>query len=166
VRTLAIVLSSFLFAVSAAPVSAQKKDDSLVLADELFRTPTHSAAAAKVWKWLRGEWGTPDPNEVLDSDKNTFMHYAVTNRLDILREAVRLGGDCNRKNAYGATPLHFAGCAGIPRPRRSITPDTVALRSETGCAKRMRPRRQDGSGVPRESERSGQAGEYSAACPL
>ena len=36
------------------------------------------------------------------------MHYAAPWHLGILQEAVRRGGDCNRKNAHGATPLHFA----------------------------------------------------------
>lgn len=64
-----------------------------------------SASEARILDWLR-EGG--DPDTVLDGEGNTFMHYAATNLLSILQEAVRRGGDCNLKNLYGATPLHFA----------------------------------------------------------
>ncbi len=130
-RTLAIVLCSFLLAASVVPASAQKKDEVLVLTDELFNASNIDSAAAKVWKWLRGEWGAPDPNRALDSAKNTFMHYAATiNRLDILREAVRLGGDCNRRNAHGATPLHFAATQGDLGPGAESL--RILMRCEAG----------------------------------
>lgn len=87
-RTLAMVLSSFLLAASVVPASAQEKDEILILNDELHVAPNISSAAAKVWKWLRGGWGAPDPNRALDSARNTFMHYASANRLDFLRKSV------------------------------------------------------------------------------
>ena len=151
-RTLAIVLSSFLFAASVVPATAQKKDEVLVLTDELHNASNQPAAAAKVWEWLRGEWGAPDPNRALDSDKNTFMHYAATiNRLDILREAVRLGGDCNRRNAYGATPLHFAAAQG------ALGPGAQSLRVLMRC--------EAGPGVQRECARGDRTGKSCRADP-
>ena len=151
-RTLAIILCSFLFAATIVPASAQKKDEVLVLTDELYNASNIPAAAAKVWEWLRGEWGAPDPNRALDSDKNTFMHYAATiNRLDILREAVRLGGDCNRRNAHGVTPLHFAAAQG------ALGPGAQSLRILMRC--------EAGPGTPRECDRGGETGKSCRADP-
>ena len=60
---------------------------------------------------------------MLDSDGNTTMHYLATNWQDLLRDAVRGGGACNRKNANGATPLHFAAAQNAAGPgRASILP--------------------------------------------
>ena len=56
-----------------------------------------------------------------------FMHYAATNLLGILQEAVRRGGDCNRKNSYGATPLHFSAS------QDSLGPGAEALRTLVRC---------------------------------
>ena len=82
------------------------------------------ATEAKILDWLR-EGG--DPDTVMDGDGNTFMHYAATNLLHILQEAVRRGGDCNRKNSYGATPLHFSAS------QDSLGPGAEALRTLVRC---------------------------------
>ena len=150
-RTLALVLCSFLLVASIAPAAAQKKQEALVLTEELHRAPTIGSAATKVWEWLRGEWGAPDPNRALDSDQNTFIHYASANRLDILREAVQLGGDCNRKNRFGATPLHFAAT------QEALGPGADSLRILVRCEAR--------EGVQRECARGDKTGKSCRADP-
>ncbi len=150
-RTLALVLCSFLLVASIAPAAAQKKQEAHVLTEELHRAPTIGSAAEKVWEWLRGEWGAPDPNRALDSDQNTFIHYASANRLDILREAVRLGGDCNRKNRFGATPLHFAAT------QEALGPGAESIRILVRCEAR--------EGVQRECAQGDKSGKSCRADP-
>ena len=155
-RTLALVLCSFLILAPVAPASAQNKDEapirtSLDLAGALFREQIGSLARSRVWKWLRGEWGAPDPNRVMGADRNTFMHFAATNRLEFLREAVRLGGDCNRRNVHGATPLHFAAT------QMALAPGPESLRVLMRC--------EAGAGVAGKCGRGGERGESCRADP-
>lgn len=91
-----------------APVDTAAELSDLDIAGELSsRIP---AAQMNALNWLRTGG---DPDTVIDADGNTVMHYAAANPyLDILREAVRRGGHCNRQNTYGATPLHFAASKG------------------------------------------------------
>ncbi len=74
------------------------------LPTDMFRS-VNSAVEAKILDWLR-DGG--DPNLVLDGAGDTFTHYAATNLLSILREALLRGGEPNRENKFGATPLHFS----------------------------------------------------------
>lgn len=157
-RTLALVLCSFLLLASITPASAQNEDEAPILTNkDLARASYYASkgsrtAAARLWKWLRGEWGAPDPNRVLDRDRNTFMHYvAAHNRLDILREAVRLGGDCNRRNVHAATPLHFAAA------QNAFGPGSESLRILMRCEARP--------GVARECDRGGETGKSCRADP-
>ena len=84
-------------------------------------SPGDTGSYRKLFIWLAEGW--LDPNQVLDSDGNTTMHYLATNWQDLLRDAVRGGGACNRKNANGATPLHFAAAQNAAGPgRASILP--------------------------------------------
>ena len=122
----------------AAPGSAAAQDSEEVLysiPDELFKTPIQESEA-RVLDWLRSN---PDlPDSVLDGVNNTFMHYAATNLSSILREAVRRGGDCNRRNAHGATPLHFAavqdGLGPGPEALRILVRCEAAPNVEPMCA--------------------------------
>ena len=111
----------------AAPGPAAAQDSEEVLysiPDELFKTPIQESEA-RVLDWLRSN---PDlPDSVLDGVNNTFMHYAATNLSSILREAVRRGGDCNRRNAHGATSLHFAAV------QDGLGPGPEALRILVRC---------------------------------
>ena len=122
----------------AAPGPAAAQDSEEVLysiPDELFKTPIQESEA-RVLDWLRSN---PDlPDSVLDGVNNTFMHYAATNLSSILREAVRRGGDCNRRNAHGATPLHFAavqdGLGPGPEALRILVRCEAAPNVEPMCA--------------------------------
>ena len=122
----------------AAPGPAAAQDSEEVfysIPDELFKTPIQESEA-KVLDWLRSN---PDlPDSVLDGANNTFMHYAATNLSSILREAVRRGGDCNRRNAHGATPLHFAavqdGLGPGPEALRILVRCEAAPNVEPMCA--------------------------------
>ena len=73
-------------------------------AQELFRS-LHSDSYSRLMQWLSE--GRLDPNLVLDPGGGTFVHYAATNFIDILRAAIASGGNCNVKDTRGATPLHF-----------------------------------------------------------
>ena len=107
------------------PAAAQDSEDVLYYTFyELWNTAVPESRA-RVLDWLRSN---PDlPDSVQDGDDNTFMHYAATNLSSILREAVRRGGDCNRRNAHGATPLHFAAAQG------ALGPGPEALRILVRC---------------------------------
>ena len=107
------------------PAAAQDSEDVLYsIPNELALTAVPESRA-RVLDWLRSN---PDlPDSVQDGDNNTFMHYAATNLLSILREAVQRGGDCNRRNAHGATPLHFAAAQGV------LGPGPEALRILVRC---------------------------------
>ena len=111
----------------AAPGPAAAQDSEEVLysiPNELALTAVPESRA-RVLDWLRSN---PDlPDSVQDGDDNTFMHYAATNLSSILREAVGRGGDCNRRNAHGATPLHFAAAQGV------LGPGPEALRILVRC---------------------------------
>ena len=116
VRRATAVLAGLLLSVSAA---AQDKAP-LDLVQELCSAYSVQASAARIIDWL-GKGGNPDI--VLDGgERNTFVHHAAPNLPRILAEAVRRGGDCHRrKNAHGATPLHFAAAqdmGGWPRDPR------------------------------------------------
>ena len=88
---------------------------------------------ARVFEWL--EKGG-DPNAALDDDGNTFMHHAAANLPSILMEGVRRGGDCNRRNRWGATPLHFAATQWALGPG----PQTVRILLRCGSDRNARDR--------------------------
>ena len=108
--SLLVMLSSAwtVMAQEQAPVDGASELAGLDIATEL--SSLVPAAQVNALNWLR--FGG-DPDTVIDEDGNTVMHYAAAHPyLDILQEAVRRGGHCNRYNAYGATPLHFAASKG------------------------------------------------------
>ena len=98
------VVCILFFAVIAVPATAQ--DTKSMNPRDVFSTAdTDPESVQRLINWLH-EGG--DPNVVLDGHGNTFMHYAAPSSLQVLNEAIRRGGDCDRRNAYDATPLHFA----------------------------------------------------------
>ena len=103
----ALTVSLGLFVGAAVPVYAQGTGgaSSIDVVTALGGGSQDPGFWPQVYEWL--EKGG-DPNAVIDDDGNTFMHHTASNRLRFLREGVRRGGDCNRRNRYGATPLHFA----------------------------------------------------------
>ena len=131
----AAVVGAVVLAPSSGSATAQSQE-SIDLPYELHSSLVH-ASEAKILDWLR-EGG--DPDTVLDGDGNTFMHYAATNLLHILQEAIRRGGDCNRKNAHGATPLHFAASQDL------LGPGAEALRILVRCEASPNVRRACASG--------------------
>ena len=94
------------------PAAAVEYESALALATDLNGS-RDSGLEQNVLTWLR-EGG--DPNLVMDPDGNTFTHYAATNLLSILREALLRGGDPKRKNKFGATPLHFSASQSATGP--------------------------------------------------
>ena len=70
-----------------------------------YANPDWDASHARLLQWLR-ESG--DPNMPLDSDGNTLAHFAPLLSRDILDNVIKSGGECNRKNRLGETPLHYA----------------------------------------------------------
>ena len=130
-----ILCVSLLSIITSIPTAAQNQE-SIDLPGDMFNS-LQSTSEANILEWLR-EGG--DPDTVLDGDGNTFMHYAATNLLHILQEAVRRGGDCNRKNSHGATPLHFAAS------QDSLGPGAEALRILVRCEASPNVRRACASG--------------------
>ena len=122
-----LCLSLLVLLSPAWPVTAQEQApvSTDIAADLASRVP---ASQVKSLNWLlKGG----DPDTVIDEDGNTVMHYAAANpNLDILREAVRRGGHCNRKNAYGATPLHFAASKGIEYQAAAAEAVRILVRCE------------------------------------
>ena len=121
----AVAMAAFI-AVQPDSANAQTGggDESIVLTDELMRSPTDPEAHAKVLKWLRK---MIDPNSVQDGAGNTVMHYVATNTLEILATAIGRGGDCNRRNAHGASPLHFAAA------QQALAPGARSIRLLADC---------------------------------
>ncbi|MCY4209699.1 MAG: ankyrin repeat domain-containing protein [Gammaproteobacteria bacterium] len=116
------------------PVVAQQPapvDDASELADldiAVELSTLVSAAQVNSLNWLRVGG---DPNTVIDEDGNTVMHYAAAHPyLNILQEAVQRGGHCNRKNAYGATPLHFAASKGTDATQTAAQAVHILARCE------------------------------------
>ena len=147
---LPIFLSSLLTGF-VVPVGAQNEDP-INLSNELYNSVS-TASASRILEWLNSVGGNPD--SAIDTDNNTLVHYAATNLLDILRAAVWRGGDCNRKNQYGATPLHFAASQQVlgPGPESiwvlehcTVDPDIQRICAggrQTGTACRADPNEQD-----------------------
>lgn len=103
-KRLLLGVAGILCCALATPAVAQERKE-FIVPSQMF-SPADTESRAKLLEWLRKGW--LDPNQVLDSDGNTTMHYAATNWPEVLGEAVRRGGACNRRNANGAIPLHFA----------------------------------------------------------
>ena len=129
-----LCLSLLVLLSQAWPVTAQEQapvDDASELAGLDIATELSSlvsAAQVNALNWLR--FGG-DPDTVVDEDGNTVMHYAAAHPyLDILQEAVRLGGHCNRRNAYGATPLHFAASKGTDATQTAAQAVRILARCE------------------------------------
>ena len=93
------------------PAAAQKRP--VASANDFELSNTHAEARNRLLAYL-AKGG--DPNVVLDSARNTFMHYAAPNHSQVLAAAAGSGGDCDRKNIFSATPLHFAAAQGALRP--------------------------------------------------
>ena len=119
-----------IFAASSPFTAAAESDPPTVeelqatLLEDLMQS-ADSSKYARVMDWLALGG---DPNTVLDSDGNSFMHHAAPQELEFLAEAVRRGGNCNIENSYGATPLHFAARQGI-----GYGPGVDALRILARC---------------------------------
>lgn len=117
------------------PAAAQTEEKSIVLTDELMQSQSSPEAHARVVRWLRE---AIDPNGVQDGAGNTVMHYVATNTPEILATAIDRGGDCNRRNAHGASPLHFAAAQA---PVFGPGPRSIRLLVECGADPDLRDRR-------------------------
>ncbi len=94
-----------------------------------FRVVPGGDSVKRLRGWLRAGG---DPNAAIDPHGATFVHYAAVTGdwaaahdnayIQLLREAVAHGGDCNGRNAHGETPLHYAAAGG------DHTPGPVAVR--------------------------------------
>ena len=114
--------------------AATEYEDTIALATDLNGSGD-SRLKEKVLDWLRGDEG--DSNLVMDPDGNTFTHYAATNVLSILREALLRGGDPKRENKFGATPLHFSAS----QFRGGPGPEAIKLLMLAGADASIRDRR-------------------------
>ena len=97
--------------------------------------PNIGTSYSRVMQWLID--GRLDPNLVLDWDGAAVVHYAATNRLNILRAVIDRGGKCKLKDAHGATPLHFAAAQGPLGPG----PEAIRLLMKCGADPNLRDRR-------------------------
>ena len=126
-RTFMNLIHILFFAVAlAVQVKAQEPID---LVQELNNSPNYEESAVKVLGWLR-EGGNPDM--VLDGSGNTLMHYAAVVHLRILQEAIRRDGDCEYRNQYGETPLHFAAAQDSTLPSSPLS-GSVRLLGDCGA---------------------------------
>ena len=113
-KPLLLGIMGMLCSILISPAVAQERKDKESIVPAQMFSPGDIGSYRKLFIWLAEGW--LDPNQVLDADSNTTMHYLATNWQDLLRDAVRRGGACNRKNANGATPLHFAAAQGHAGP--------------------------------------------------
>ena len=106
------------------PAAAQERQKPAFHFTDFARSGSEGKAETKLLIYL--EKGG-DPNIRIDSDGNTFMHFTSPNNWKVLEAAVGRGGDCDRKNKYGATPLHMAAA------QNNFGPGPVTVRILVKC---------------------------------
>ena len=132
-------LTLLVFQVSAVAQEGEKPID--VPAELLgeYANPDWNASHARLLQWLR-EGG--DPNMALDTDGNTMAHFAPLLSRDILDNVIRNGGECNRKNRLGETPLHYAAVqdtwsAGFTGRVSAYPTGPDSIRKLVGCGAKL-----------------------------
>ena len=112
-----------LAAIVLVAAQTSQEDEPMYLAQEMAQSRVDSRMA-KILTWIESGG---NPNVIIDSNGNALVHSAATNRMPILVAAVSAGGDCNRRNNHGATPLHFAAS------QSQTGPGTDAIRILVRC---------------------------------
>ena len=116
-----------LLCAGALPAAAQDAKPIIDLPFHMNYSVSSSESEALILEWLAGGG---DPNMVIHiANRTTPMHYAATGRPSILDAAIRRGGDCDRKDAHGATPLHFAAA----QQEGALTPGPESVRMLLRC---------------------------------
>ena len=129
-----VLISIFLFTLVVSTVeSAAAQAEGTVVPAFLFND--HEISLSPIFEWLNSGG---DPNLDLDGTGSTPVHYSATIPIKVLRAVVNRGGDCNRRNNYGATPLHFAAA------QHGFGPGSDSVRLLVGCG--ADPNLQDGRG--------------------
>ena len=99
---------------------------------------TSTGKLAMVEKWLaRGG----DPNAAVDVNGATVMHWAAVfdaENIAILEKLIAHGGECDRQDSFGQTPLHFAAA----QEETIQAPGPASVRLLVGCG--ADPNRRDG----------------------
>ena len=126
-----IAVGTLVFAVFSTAAAAQENGNAVTAPAYLFN---ESKSLSAITEWLSsGEYANLD----LDGTGSTPVHYAATLPIDILRVVIKHGGDCNRRNNFRATPLHFAAAQHGFGPG----PDSIKLLVGCGSDPNMRDSR-------------------------
>ncbi len=127
-------------AILVAPAAAEDDDDPkrIDIAGALGVSALSGEAYARAWGWVRAGG---DPNFIVARPGGeTVMHAAAVSTIDLLQALIAAGGDCDRANARGASPLHFAAAQ---KDIGGPGPGAITLLTQCGAD----PNRQDERGA-------------------